>query len=577
MGKIKTAILTTLRPATLGWVKLGWFVVVAGVFVWCFAPTFNPPPGAPESNMRLDEADVATLRLPTRAEAAMIRRLPMLQKPIAPSFPPAQGQPPRPMGQIFGLRDDQRPAFSRVLDSLRQAQPDCTRRLGGDRTSPAALADAREALASVVAASSQERGFLSYHQGLIDLCGGDPGQARAEFESALADYEEYRNDPEQTPSPESLAMLSQYQMLTEYGLGLAILSAGGRASEADAAFARALEAGRGAVVPDQAGPFVELEACTSGPSCALFNFSSAEIFNARLAAWLAADRAVEAFERVETELAQAPGYVSEHVALAANLSVAAAAAGHFGTSDSLYRTTADLIRAASDDEAAPEPPSRAWSRLAALAVVSPDPIYAEGDPWPTGAPSSTRRTFDSRGFARDTSWFPAVDLEPEDAGVIDRWLWVRRDRHLLESGQFAAYRSDGTAIRNLGPDSREFIEAWREEVTDRLAGALLERAERIRRADGLAEARPLLALVGSPGFPPLQQRMARLGYAEDAPPWWALTWRLVVMLFVVGAAWAHLQLASGYRRTFGNRHYQDRQKQWNQLAPAAERTGDPAP
>ena len=130
------------------------------------------------------------------------------------------------------------------------------------------------------------------------------------------------------------------------------------------------------------------------------------------------------------------------------------------------------------------------------------------------------------------------------------------------------------AVSNLGPDSREFIEAWRREVTGRLAEALLVRAERIRRADGLAEARPLLALVASRGFPLQQQVLARLGYHVDAPAWLTFWLRLGAVLLVCLLAWAHLQLAAGYRRTFGARHFDDRAHQ-RRLAAGGSASADP--
>lgn len=573
MSWLAAPFIATLKPSTRWAVRTVWIVVILLVAGLNFWPVFVSPEGAPQSVVSLDEADRLALQEPTRAEAAMIRRLPMLLRPLPPGFPPAQGQPPRPSGVLFGLRDDQAPAFARVLDSLDRASFDCSRRLAGGRATPPAIAEARAALDEVVARSNQERGFLNYHQGLIDLCGGDPGEARAKFASALADYAEYR-ETNPDASAESLRLLAQYEMTTQYGLGLAILVGGGSLSDADEAFAAALEAGPQTLAHDQAGPFVQLQACTDGPACALFDFSAADVYNARLAAWMEAGRAQDGFERVRDDLAQAPGYVSEHPALAANLAAAAAAAGEFSTPESLYRTAAALRRVEAEDAEIEPETDEAWARLAALAVVSPESIYADGDPWPHGAPSSARRSFDNRGFPLDDSWFPAIALETGDAAVIDRWLWVRRQRHQLASGQFDAFRSDGVAVRNLGPDSREFIEGWRREITGGLAQALLVRAERIRRADGLAEARPLLALVASPGFPLQEQVLARLGYYVDAPSWLTFWLRLGLVLLVCLLAWVHLQLAAGYRRTFGARHFEDRARLRAQGA-GAPRSPDP--
>lgn len=573
MSWIAAPFVATLKPSARWGVRSVWIavtLVVAGLNFW---PLFVSPEGAPQTAVSLDEADRRALREPTRSEAAMIRRLPMLLRPLPSGFPPAQGQPPRPSGVLFGLRDDQRPAFSRVLDSLEAAAPDCGRRLAGERVTAGAIGEARAALDEVVALSGEERGFLNYHQGLIDLCGGDPGEARAKFQAALEDYAAFR---ESTPdaSAESLRLLSQYEMTTQYGLGLSILAAGGSLSDADDAFAAALDAGRETVVHDQAGPFVELRACTDRAGCALFDFSSAEIYNGRLAAWMAAGRADDGFERIGDDLAQAPGYVSEHPNLAANLALAAAAAGEFSTPENLYRTAA-AGRAGDQDPAIEPETDEAWARLAALSVVAPEPIYSDGAPWPHGAPSSTRRSFDNRGFPLDDSWFPAIALDNGDGAIIDRWLWIRRQRHQLASGQFDAFRSDGVAVRNLGPDSREFIEGWRSEITAGLAQALLVRAERIRRADGLAEARPLLALVASPGFPFQQQMLARMGYQVDAPTWLTFWVRVGLVLLIALLAWGHLQLAAGYRRTFGARHFEDRERLRAQAARAPEGS-DPA-
>lgn len=574
MSWLTAPFMATLKPPARWGLRIAWLVavlVVAGLSFW---PVFVSPEGAPQAAISLDEADRQALQEPTRAEAAMIRRLPMLLRPLPPGFPPSQGQPPRPSGVLFGLRDDQAPAFARVLDSLERASADCSRRLAGQRATPPSIAEARAGLDEVVARSNQERGFLNYHQGLIDLCGGDPGEARVKFESALADYAEYR---ESTPdaSAESLRLLAQYEMTTQYGLGLSILAEDGSLSDADDAFVAALAAGRQAVAHDQAGPFVELRACTGETGCALFDFSSADVYNGRLAAWMDAGRARDGFERVRDDLAQAPGYVSGHPALAANLAAAAAAAGEFSTAENLYRTASASRRAEVADRETEAETDEAWARLAALAVVAPTAIYTNGDPWPHGAPSSARRSFDNRGFALDESWFPPVAIESDDAIIIDRWLWVRRQRHQLEYGQFDAFRSDGVAVRNLGPDSREFIESWRREITGGLAEALLLRAERIRRADGLAEARPLLALVGSPGFPLQEQVLARLGYYVDAPAWLTFWSRVGLILFVCLLAWAHLQLAAGYRRTFGARHFEDRARLRAQAA-GAPAPADPA-
>ncbi|MBN8553061.1 MAG: hypothetical protein J0L52_09235 [Caulobacterales bacterium] len=556
MELFRSSILKTLQPSSYRMLWGAWIVVIVMAATICFWPAFVAPQGAPQSSVSLDAADRQALRASTQAEVEMIRRLPMLLQPMPSGFPPPQAQPPRASPALFGLRDEQRLAFARVLDSLAEALPECTQRLAGARTVPAALADARPALAEVTELSTQERGFLSYHQGLIDLCSGDPGEAQSEFESALADFEDHRNTA-QNPSDEDLRLLSQYEMVASYGRGLAILAAGGRTSQADQAFNTALEAGARSVASDQAGPFVELRGASDGNSAALFEFSSAEIYNARLAAWMADGRAAEGFERVRERLAHSPGYVSAHPTLSANLAASAATAGEFATPEELFRAASNLMRQASGEAPAEAQDQAAWSRLAALAVVAPQSIYSDGDPWPLGAQTSTRRNFENR-YDEDESWFPPIALGTDDAAIIDRWLWIRRQRNLLETGQFEAFRTDGVAVHNLGSDSREFIEGWREEITGDLAWALLMRAERVRRSEGLDDAKPLLALVGSRGFPPQHQFLARMAYRHDAPVIGTVAWGISVVLIVLLLAWAHIQLATGYIRTFGARHHEDR-------------------
>ncbi|WP_296816688.1 hypothetical protein [Brevundimonas sp.] len=553
MRALLLRLLTNRRSAIVLWTAVG--LLVAGVHFW---PVAFPTANAARHSVTLGAAERAELRAPTRSELEMLRSLPLLRDPLAPAFPPAQAAPPIASGQVFGMRDELRAPFIRATQALRTAAPACAAWIQGDADSvPAEIADAQAAMGELANGSSQDRGLFLYHQGLVDLCGPNPGSAAQAFERALAEYAAYAESaPEREPLVER--RLAQYQAVTHYGLGLALVASDDDLRRADAEFASALEAATRAKSHRQLGPFVNLAACQDGPNCDLFDFSTAHIHNARLFARMREGQGSDAYEDADPALASSPGYVLAYPELAANLAAAAAAQGDFETVARLYQT---LKARQGDEEADPEdPPSETWARIAGLAVVSPRPIYAEGDPWPLGASSPTREMFESRIRARDeASWFPAVSLGAEDREILDLWLWVRRERQLLETGQFRAFRSDGSTIANLGPETRDFLETWRSEVSGRLADALLERAETTRRRNGLAEARPLLALVDSDGFPWFWERpLARIGYYNDRPPLWVAGWGLFWLAVTGLAFWLHLQVAAGYRRTFGARHHSDR-------------------
>lgn len=554
-------LLASLESQNRVWLGLAWGLVVLVILLAGLWPLLWPAPSADATDFgRLDAEQISSVQRITDVERRKMVSLPMMSRPLTPSAPPAQAVGAAAPGELFGVRAEQAGGFNEMTAGLRASAVDCGRWIGSAAAdgSPGGVTVAQERLDEMRDSAGRDRGVFHYHQGLILLCGPNAASAEESFRQALAAYLTY-SPPQGAAGASDRRRLAQYRMATHYGLALALLAAGEDPGAVDRELLAALEAAKETKVHQQPGPFVTLRPCTRGPNCDLFEFSTAEVSNARLYNWLRAGRPADAYRRVAQELLSSPGYAAEQPALAANLAAAAAASGDGAGLAALFRETRARLMQAPNDEAALTA-SPEWARLAAFSVLTPGPVYAEGDPWPTGADASnTRLTFNERGFSQDPGWFPPIAyLDGEDANDIDLWLWIRRERTLLETANFNEFRKDGEPIRNLGVRNRTFLEQWRKQISGQVGESLLRKAELKRVKEGQASARPLLELLAGPGFPGPIQMQAKLSLGWGSAPATVIGWTATGVFLALLLAFLHVQLAIGYSRAFTNRHHLDR-------------------
>ena len=201
----------------------------------------------------------------------------------------------------------------------------------------------------------------------------------------------------------------------------------------------------------------------------------------------------------------------------------------------------------------------AQMRLAQLAVTGSQDLVSDSSavwwPRPAGGASRVRTTFLATGF--DVPFAPVAEAG-DDAEILDMWLWVRRERLLLQTGQFRFFVDDGDKIRNLNPQTKDFMLTWRSQATRALGGELLKHANMVRKRDGFAAADDLYRLLSRPGFPFAIQSRARLAHVYHSPPWLILTILGGLGLFLGFLAWTHREIRLGQRRTFTRRHHLER-------------------
>ena len=557
-----------------------WGVLAAAVFAALFWPVFVAPNQSLAADPAgeigaLSAAERRKIRTATQVERDKFASLSFATAPLPPLPPPAQGARAIVTPALFGVPADRTRLFEGMAADLNGARVECSRWIGGaSAEAQAAGAEAARAkMDELTEGSSRERGVYNYHQGLIELCGPNAPSAKEQFERALNAYEEYRRGKGAALDPGEARQLAQYETVTRYALGLSLMAAERPDRDAaDRAFAQALEAAKKARAYRKPGPFVEMRTADCGgagrDACELFNFTTADIHNARLYLWMSSGDLARAFRQTGV---LAPRYVAGQPALAANYATAAAAAGHFDVVADLYAVVRQRLNA----QQAPEwigdgVDPRPRARLAAIAAVTWPPIYDDNDrAWWPGATreSRLRQNYDAKGFERDT-WFPAVALGDEnDSATIDLWLWIRRERALLDKAAFDTFRTDGGSIRGLGPGDREFLEDWRRAITGQLGEALLRRAETVRVKNGMRAAAPLLQLTATEDFPWWVRTKARISLRADAPPVRTLVLNSLAVFGVLLLAWIHLDLGAGYSRTFTRRHYDQRNARRRSAGP----------
>jgi hypothetical protein len=582
LDRIRGSMLASLHAEWRWWLRGVWAGLLLLLVLFMLLPLL--PVSAPAQGDVEDQfSDLTALEkrevaAPTQVEIEQIARLSFVSSPLGPTPPPAQAVSALAANELFGVPTDHAQAFNQTTQALRDSAAACAEWINRNHgEAPAGVSpNAQASLDQVTRDTGSDRGVFHYHQGLIDLCGPNAASAKKEFQPALASYDDFAKKHggiDKTPVRDR-RRLAQYQAVTGYGMGLAMLAADDAPEAIDKVLDTAGQAALKAKAYAPAGPFVTFAAtgCAVGTQCELFNFSTAEIDNARLYVWLKKGKPGEAFKRLGSRLGGAPSYVAQHPALAANFAAAAAASGHPDLASDLYAIVRRDLQAGDGVAAAwTGADRRALARLAALAATSANPVYADGDAWwPTSvSPSGARRKFEAKHFDRDAAWFPSVALEdPNDEGVVDLWLWIRRGRALLRDSHYGLFRNDGVAIANLGPGDHDTLERWRREVTGRLGDALLRRARVIQVRDGPKAARPLLQLLGGSDFPFMVEMRARAMLRTGRDPLSVLLLDLGLLALAGLAAWAHLQLAAGHRRTFTQRHYLQRVKREDELAAA---------
>ncbi len=512
---------------------------------------------------------IAARSLPAPAAAReQMARLSIARHPPAPEFPPAQAAPALPSGRLFGLRADQRTTFNaaaRLLVGLRDA---CGARLGPDAPAgePPDLTAAQAALDASIKEGDKVRGLITYHHGLIDLCAGQAPAAKAEFDKALQAIDGAGAGIKAAAARDT-DRLAQYRIVAHYARGVAEMAAARDRVDYDAAVADFDAAQKAAADPAllrHSGAFVELSSAKGD----LFDFSSADLVQARIAARLAQGDVLRASEAAGPAL-EAFGSAIDHPPLAATLALAASAAGR-----------ADIVQRLDDDLRAamgPDPANSDWvqkrkgllTQFLEAAATAPVKIFVAGDEawWPGGAdaPAATdaRRVFDEKGregVTRDALWFPPLSTaDPADAPILDRFLWIRREMVAAAADRFDALDTLRRAEASLPASDRLVLDRVRREMLGQIGEALMAQAEQVRRQDGGARAAaPLLARLSSVDFPARVWVPARLARITGLPPASVvlLLWALVVSALVLFLV--HRELWIGHQRTFPHRHHDQR-------------------
>jgi hypothetical protein len=534
----------------------------------------RPPPGpAPE------------------AARQQMARLSIARDPPAPEFPPAQAAPAPPSGRLFGLRADQRQTFdaaARILIGLHDA---CGARLGpgavgGD---PPELTQAQAALDASIKEGDKVRGLINYHHGLVDLCAGQFSAAKAEFDRAVTAVDGAGASLKAATARDT-NRLTQYRIVAHYARGVAEMAAAQTHGDMGAAaddFAAAQKASLDAALLRHSGTFVELSSARGD----LFDFSTADIIQAQIATRLARGDMTGAAEAAGPAL-QAATAAIEHPRLAATLALAASAGGR----SDVVRRLDDALRAAMG----PDPANSRWAQrdqalltgFLEAAATAPVKIFVAGDEawWPGGgdapAASDARRVFDEKGregVARDDLWFPPLPVaEAEDAPILDRFLWIRREMVAADAYRFDQLDTLRRAEAALPTADRIVLDRVRREMLSRVGQTLMIQAEQVRGQEGGAQAAaPLLARLSSFDFPARVWAPARLARLTGLPPRTVtlILWGMAILALVVFII--HRELWIGHQRTFPHRHHDQRRRAgpgWADIPPSGSgsRAGGPA-
>jgi hypothetical protein len=566
---VRPAVLKLFQPEGRGVCLVWWIAVFTVMALIVLAPTISPffrPP--------LLETDAALRALPgadrslrqTDIEREYISKLEIVRNPLPPMPPPPQTLRVAPK-RLFGLNPVRQRAFSAVNRQLAELLPKCGQHLF--QATHQDLSDMKTSLGAAEMETSRERTIFHYPEGLISLCTGNPKTAEDEFEKALGSLDSYNGEVKasgRSLSGRDRRWLQQYRTVLYYGAGLARMANREDASAADADFVRALDAAKTAR-PFNRGPFVVMSADAGD----LFDFSTAQIVNARLFLRMFRDESESerqsgyaAIAELAGALAGALNDVLEYPDLAANFAMLSVSRGRTDVGDDMYARLRRSMETGGPASVAWQNENRpALVRMVTAGVLGSQPVYSDQDSWWPRAvtPSLARNRYDQREGATTEFWFPQIDLPPDDGEIADLWLWVRLDRHWLANRELKQFQTDADAISRLAPEDRKFLEAWRSEITHDLGNEWFEYAETIRGKEGLAEARPLLEILASPGFPFWVRMKARLVLCFHISPWWVLAWEFLALLIAVGLAWLHYQLRAGYARTFARRHYFDRKFQ----------------
>jgi hypothetical protein len=567
------ASLSTWRGFCLTWaVLIGAPVLILAVMILAVG---GPGPGAPADGegseaVAADPSAPNATVAPPPAVLQQMARLSVARTPPPPEFPPAQVAPAPPSGRLFGLRADQRTMFDLAAKTLVSLKDACGARLdpAAAASDPPALTQAQAALDASIKEGDKVRALVTYHHGLIDLCAGQLAAARSEFARAITDMDSAGAKLKAATARDN-NRLAQYRIVAHYGLGVAEMAAGQPSPDyaaADRDFQAALTASQDPALLHHAGAFVELSSARGD----LFDFSSAAIVQARIAVRLAQGDLAGAAKAAQPVL-QGASAVIGHPALAVTLALAASAGGAWGVVDQLDK--------ALKTDMGPDPASSDWvaNRKALLtqfleaAATAPVGIFAAGDQawWPGGAdtPAATdaRRVFDARadeGLERDALWFPPLaTAPPQDAEVLDRFLWIRREMVAAAGFRFDRLDALRRAEAALPAADRAILANVRRQLLREAGSALMAQAERARGQEGgEATAKALLTRLSSFDFPVrvwLPARLARvtgLRPGEVTLALWALALAAIVLFLV------HRELWIGYRRTFPHRHHDQRRR-----------------
>jgi hypothetical protein len=569
------ATLVSRRGFLAAWaILLGAPALVFGVLVLAAGA---PTDGAATPQI---SASLASNLAPPDAAREQMARLSIARNPPPPEFPPAQAAPAPPRGRLFGLRADQRERFDAAAGILVGLHEACGARLdptaGGGP--PGQLVQAQAALDASIREGDRVRGLITYHHGLIDLCAGQFAAARAEFDQALGAIDGAGAGLKAATAKDTNRLV-QYRIVAHYARGVAEMAAdqGGRdAAAADADFQAARKATLDPALLRHSGAFVDLSSAAGD----LFDFSSAEIVQAQIALRLAQGDMAGAAEAARPAM-QATDAAIQHPSLAVSLALAASAAGDRDVVERLDQAlTADMGRdpANSDWVIRRRPILTAFLVAAATAPVK---IFGPGDDvwWPGGvdgpAGTDARRVFDEKareGVARDDLWFPPLGgAAAQDAPILDRFLWIRREMAAADAYRFDQLDVLRRAEEALPASDRNILFRVRRQMLGQIGATLMAQAERVRGQDGAEAAAPLLARLSSFDFPAHVWIPARLARVTGLRPRmiWAIFWSLFaagLVLFVV-----HRELWIGYRRAFPHRHHDQRRRAgagWADIPPA---------
>ncbi|MES1245883.1 MAG: hypothetical protein ABUT39_30025 [Acidobacteriota bacterium] len=207
------------------------------------------------------------------------------------------------------------------------------------------------------------------------------------------------------------------------------------------------------------------------------------------------------------------------------------------------------------------------TRLAAVASIlagrAPRGSRTGGRQEPSDVRALFRRLYEKNDTLK-VSEFAAVgdEFEPSARALLDRWLFLRLWRQLLNEGQFESFGQEYARLIAESGTSREFFRRWHDEAMTDFGKRALSQAEAYDKAGEKSRAALIRRFLSDSGqFPAEITHQARgwvgwVGWAWRKSWPWALT--AVLLLLLIRSGLRRRAVLDAYQKTFFSAHRQSR-------------------